>query len=168
MERGKSSKKHLNACPVKAQDLHNFEKSIGECSLPTEVGKSTKKQSIPSGHSTKTSSENAVQSKKGKNNLRTRQEAFELYIRQGKIQTGADLGCVRCIELVDIGRSSKRHMKACPAADTTPKKVSDLNKNIKFNNDLEKGNTSVKESIRVADDVNYEVAEKDSGPVSVE
>jgi hypothetical protein len=59
-------------------------------------------------------------------------------------------------------------MKACPAADTTPKKVSDLNKNIKFNNDLEKGNTSVKESIRVADDVNYEVAEKDSGPVSVE
>ncbi len=45
---------------------------------------------------------------------RISQEAFQFFINQGKIQTGADAGCLRCIDIVYEVKSSKKHMNACP------------------------------------------------------
>jgi hypothetical protein len=44
----------------------------------------------------------------------TFQKAFQACVNQGKIQTGADAGCLRCLDLVNEGKSSKKHMTACP------------------------------------------------------
>lgn len=40
-------------------------------------------------------------------------------MNEGKIQTGADDGCLRCMDLVNYWKSTKKHTTGCPGAFKT-------------------------------------------------
>jgi hypothetical protein len=45
--------------------------------------------------------------------------AYQEYVNQGKIQIGAADGCLHCTDLVNYGKSTKKHMNGCPGAFKT-------------------------------------------------
>jgi hypothetical protein len=77
---------------------------------------------------------------------RTKEEGYQEYIRQGKIQTGADDGCLHCIDLVNYGKSRKKHRNGCPCAFET-------NDHIMLPNDIKLGSVPNTHTMEAQDNI---------------